>query len=155
MPWCTVMKADLAAVAVAAPTTPVSSNVLQMARFFAPGAPADDATCVRMMRELRIRESVGGFSLRISEEFSVQLRFLPCGVASYAAEEGESDIECNAYGENEEWLEACFQQSAPFRMLSKIRGRATPDGCRQFLRDVRAAARALKAKGLCPNCEAE
>ena len=47
------MKADLAAMAVAAPTTSVSANVLQMARFFEQGVPADDATCVRLMNELR------------------------------------------------------------------------------------------------------
>jgi hypothetical protein len=144
------MKADLAAVAVATATTPVSSNVLQMARFFAPGVPADDATCVRMMRELRRREDHGGIMLRISKEFSVALVLLPGGLARHFAMDDGSDIECDAYGEEEEMLEATFE--ATTRRVGTIRGRATPEGCRQFIRDVRAAVRALKEKGLCPMC---
>ncbi len=142
------MKADLRAVAVAAPTTPVSSNVLQIARFFERGVPADDATCVRMMRELRRCED--GLPLRISQEFSVELVFLISPMAHDLTADHESEVECDAYGEEEEALQAYF--SASERFLDTLRGRATPDGCRQFIRDLRAAARALKENGLCPKC---
>jgi hypothetical protein len=150
------MKADLAAIAVAAPTTPVSANILQMARFFQQGVPADDATCVRLMKELRrhVAETEGEeLTVRISDEFSIELALLPGGVAREAAEALGSDIECDAYGEQEEALEAWFRSTT--RGLDRITGRATPEGCRQFIRDVRAAARALKEKGLCPKCPDE
>ena len=148
------MKADLAAIAVAAPTTPVSANILQMARFFQHSVPADDATCIRLMKGLRSHEGDRGreLTVRISDEFSVVLLFLPGGCAREDAEYHDH-IECDAYGEQEEALEACFRSTT--RDLDKITHRATPDGCRQLVRDVRAAARALKEKGLCPKCPDE
>ena len=142
------MKADLAAIAVASPTTPVSANVLQMGRFFQQGVPADDATCIRLMKGLRSHDRQL-LTVRISDEFSVNLSFLPGGCALEDAFYHDH-IECDAYGEQEEALEACFRSTT--RDLDKITGRATPDGCRQFIRDVQAAARALKEKGLCPKC---
>ena len=148
------MKADLAALAVAAPTAPVPANVVQMARFHQQGVPADDATCVRLMKELRRHTGdCDEITVHISDEFSVELALLPGGIAREFAEDHDSDIECDAYGEQEEMLEAWFQSTT--RGLDRIRGRATPDGCRQFIRDVRAAARALKQKGLCPKCPDE
>jgi len=147
------MNADLSAVAVAAPTTTVSANVLQMARFFARGVPADDATCVRMMRE--VRKCSGDLTFRILEKFSVDLAVMPDGVVQDLATDHESDLECDAYGEKDEALVAEFHENAGssgHRRLDTLRARATPDGCRQFVRDVRAVARTLREKGLCPKC---
>ncbi len=134
------MNADLSAVAVAAPTT--------TARFFERGVPADDATCVRMMRDVRRRDP---WPLRISEKFSVELSVMPGDVVQDLAVDPGRDLECDAYGEKDEALVAYFAE-AGHRHLDTLRARATPDGCRQFVRDVRAAARTLREKGLCPKC---
>ena len=153
------MNADLSAVAVGAPATSVSANVLHMIRFFERGVPADDATCVRMMREVRrctTNDIDGKFlTLRISDKFFVELILLPSSEARELAVDSDSDLECDVYGEKDEVLEALFKEGAgrsDYRELGKIRARATPDGCRQFVRDVRAATRALRDKGLCPKC---
>ena len=151
------MNADLSAVAVAAPTTTVSANVLQMARFFARGVPADDATCVRMMREVQKCRGgpSGDLTFRISEKFSVVLVVMPGYVVQDLKMDHESDLECDAYGEKDEALVAEFHENAGssgHRRLDTLRALATPDGCRQFVRDVRAVARTLREKGLCPKC---
>ena len=61
---------------------------------------------------------------------------------------------CDAYGENEEALQAEFHEKAGTgdREVGSIRARATLDGFRQFIRDVRSVARALRDSGLCPRC---
>ena len=46
------MKGHLSAVAVGSARTELSANIHLMARFFEQGVPADDDTCVRMMRAL-------------------------------------------------------------------------------------------------------
>ena len=61
---------------------------------------------------------------------------------------------CDAYGEDEKALRADFyeQVGKGAREVGSIRCRATLDGFRQFIRDVRSAARALRDSGLCPRC---
>ena len=136
------MNVALNAVAVGAPATSVSANVLHMNRFFERGVPADDATCVRMMREVRrctrtgLEDANGELTfltLRISEKFFVELILLPGSEAQELAMDSDSDLECDAYGEKDEVLEALFKEGAgrsDYRELGKIRAHATPDGCR-------------------------
>ena len=122
--------------------------------------PADDDTCVRMMRSLP-ECGLGEIRLDISTEFCVELSLLAAGVARDYDENRLDDPDvvhafpaCDAYGEDEEALEADFSEKTETgdRRVRVIRARATPDGFRQFIRDVRSAARALRDSGLCPRC---
>ena len=107
-----------------------------------------------MMRALPCG-SLGSIDVDISAEFKVALSFLHAGVAK-ALDEGNDEVlpHCDAYGEDEEALQAEFydEQATTRREVGTIRARATLDGFRQFIRDVRAAARALRDSGLCPRC---
>ena len=146
------MEGHLSAVAVGSARTELSANIRLMGRFFEQGVPADDDTCVRMMRALR---SFGDTDLDISEVFKFELVALPAGAAKDLDEDNDRDFsQCDAYGEEEEALEASFFEKAETgdRRVGVIRARATPDGIRQFIRDVRSATRALRDSGLCPRC---
>ena len=151
------MKRHLSAVAVGSARTELSANIRLMARFFEQGVPADDDTSIRMMRALPDK-SLGfeGIDLNISAGFSVSLCFLAAGIAQTLDEDSDTDFpQCDAYGENEEALQAEFHEKAGTgddREVGTIRARATLDGFRQFIRDVRSAARALRDSGLCPKC---
>ena len=154
------MEGHLAAVAVGSARTELSANIRLMTRFFEQGVPADDDTCVRMMRSLP-ECGLGEIRLDISTEFCVELSLLAAGVARDYDENGLDDPDvvhafpaCDAYGEDDEALEAAFFEKAETgdRRVGVIRARATPDGFRQFIRDVRSAARALRDSGLCPRC---
>ena len=106
-----------------------------------------------MMRALPCG-SLGSIDVDISAEFKVALSFLQAGVAK-ALDEGNDEVlpHCDAYGEDEEALQAEFydEQATTRREMGTIRARATPNGLRQFIRDVRSAARALWDSGLCPS----
>ena len=100
-------------------------------------------------------------NLKITAEFYVDLCFLRAGMARAEDDDNEDGPspypECDAYGENEKAVRAEFYQRAPDdlagdREVGSIRARATPDGFRQFIRDVRSASRNLKDNGLCPKC---
>lgn len=148
------MEGHLAVVAVASARTELSANIRLMGRFFEQGVPADDDTCVRMMRALPCG-SLGSTDVDISAEFKVDLSFLRAGTAKALDEGNDEDFPlCDAYGEDEEALQAEFydEQATTRREVGTIRARATPDGLRQFIRDVRSAARALRDSGLCPKC---
>ena len=67
------MEGHLSAVAVGAARTELSTNIRLMGRFFEQGVPADDDTCVRMMRALP-DSGLGGIHLNISVEFWGDLR---------------------------------------------------------------------------------
>ena len=127
------MNAYLSAVAVGSPRSSLSANILEMSRTFARGVPADDAMCARMIRALRDCED--WLDICISAEFSARLLFLPEGVGF--------DRGYNGIGEGEEALLAWFY-------LGDFWDHA--DGLRQFVRDVRSAACALRDQGLCPRC---
>ena len=149
------MQGHLAGVAVGSARTELSANIRLMARFFEQGVPADDDTCVRMMRALPSCGECGEIDLDISDVFKLELVALPDGSARDLDEDnGKNFPQCDAYGEDEEALEAdCFEKTATGdRRVGVIRARATPDGFRQFIRDVRSAARALRDSGLCPRC---
>ena len=146
------MQGHLAAVAVGSARTELSANIRLMARIFEQGVPADDDTCVRMMRAL---PSCGEIDLDISDVFKLELVALPAGSARDLDEDnGRNFPQCDAYGEDEAALEADFfeRTATSDRRVAVIRARATPDGFRQFIRDVRSAARALRDSGLCPRC---
>ena len=154
------MEGHLSAVAVGSAWTELSANIRLMTRFFEQGVPADDDTCIRMMRSLP-DSGLGENCLDISTEFCVDLSFLAAGVARDYDENTMDDPDivnafpaCDAYGENEEAFRAEFHEKAGTgdREVGSIRARATLDGFRQFLRDVRSAARALRDSGLCPRC---
>ena len=66
------MKRHLSAVAVGSARTELSANIRLMARFFEQGVPADDDTCIRMMRALP-DGGHGGVGLNINVEFWVEL----------------------------------------------------------------------------------
>ena len=153
------MEGHLAAVAVGSARTELSASIRLMTRFFEQGVPADDDTCVRMMRSLP-ECGLGEISLDISTEFCVELSLLAAGVARDYDENGLDDPDvvhafpaCDAYGEDEKALRADFYKVGKgAREVGSIRCRATLDGFRQFIRDVRSAARALRDSGLCPRC---
>ena len=154
------MRGHLAAVAVGSARTELSANIRLMTRFFEQGVPADDDTCVRMMRSLP-ECGLGEIRLDISTEFCVELSLLAAGVARDYDENGLDDPDvvhafpaCDAYGEDEKALRADFygKVGKVIREVGSIRCRATLDGFRQFIRDVRSAARALRDSGLCPRC---
>ena len=148
------MEGHLSAVAVGSARTELSANIRLMGRFFEQGVPADDDTCVRMMRALPCG-SLGSTDVDISAEFKVALSFLRAGTAKALDAGNDEDFpHCDAYGEDEEALEADFSEKTETgdRRVGVIRARATPDGFRQFMRDVRSAASALRDSGLCPRC---
>ncbi len=99
---------------------------------------------------------LGEIRLEISTEFWVDLSFLAAGVARDYDENRFDDPNfvnefpaCDAYGEDEKALRADFYEKAGRgnREVGSIRARATLDGFRQFIRDVRSAARALRESG--------
>ena len=154
------MEGHLSAVAVGSARTELSANIRLMTRFFEQGVPADDDTCVRMMRSLP-ECGLGEIRLDISTEFCVELSLLAAGVARDYDENGLDDPDvvhafpaCDAYGEDEKALRADFYGKVGngIREVGTIRCRATLAGFRQFIRDVRSAARALRDSGLCPRC---
>ena len=154
------MEKHLSAVAVGSAQTDFSARVREMGHFFEQGVPADDDTCIRMMRALP-DGGWGDIHLDISTEFCVDLAFLAAGVARDYDENrmGDPDLvnefpDCDAYGGEEKALRAEFYQrlGSARREVGSIRARATPDGLRQFIRDVRSAARSLRDNGLCPIC---
>ena len=154
------MERHLAAVAIGSARTEVSANIRLMSLFFEQGVPADDDTCVRMMRALPC-SSRGRIHINISAEFSVDLLFVDAGLARCYDDHVPSDAnavnpypDCDAYGTDEKALGAFFYQRLENgnREVGSIRARATPDGFRWFIRDVRAAARSLCDRGLCPKC---
>ena len=124
------MNADMSAVAIGAASNELSANILRMGRFFEDGVPADNETCKRMMQNL----SDDALEIPISEEFYVE-------------------IELAAWSGNPEdaSLEALFYEKGG-RKLGTITQRPSLEGFRQFVRDVRAAARALRDTGLCTKC---
>ena len=136
------MQGHLAAVAVGSARTELSANIRLMARFFEQGVPADDDTCVRMMRALLSCGECGEIDLDISDVFKLELVALPAGSARDLDEDnGRNFPQCDAYGEDEEALQAEFydEQATTRREMGTIRARATPNGLRQFIRDVRSA----------------
>ena len=148
------MEGHLAAVAVGSAQTEISASIRLMGRFFEQGVPTDDDTCARMMRALPCA-SVGSMEVDLSADFKVALSFLCAGVAKDLDEDRGVDYPlCDVYGQDEEALEAEFYyvQGTTRREVGMIRARATPNGFRQFIRDVRSAARALRDSGLCPSC---
>ena len=148
------MEGHLADAAVGSARTEISASICLMGRFFEQGVPADDDACVRMMRALPCG-SIGSIDVLISAQFKVALSFLCAGVAKDLDEDNGADFpHCDAYGEDEEALQANFydEQATTRREVGTIRARATPNGLRQFIRDVRSAARALRDTGLCPKC---
>ena len=145
------MAKHLSAVAAGSTQTDIAAHIRLMGHFFEQGVPADDDTCVRMMRAFPRSDCI---EVDITEDFFVILDLLPAGELrdddryfniAYSA--------CDAYGEDEKALSANFyKQGLGCRLVGAIHARATPDGFRQFIRDVRTAARSLKDKGLCPKC---
>ena len=98
------MEGHLSAVAVGSARTELSANIRLMTRFFEQGVPADDDTCVRMMRSLP-ECGLGEISLDISTEFCVELSLLAAGVARDYDENRWDDPffassfpACDAYG---------------------------------------------------------
>ena len=143
------MNAHLSTAATGSTQTDIAAHIRLMGHFFQQGVPADDDTCIRMIRALP--NDGGVLEYNISAEFFVELSFLDAGVArDYDAYNAYPD--CDAYGEDEKALSADFKQGLGCRLVGTIHARATPDGFRQFIRDVRTAARSLKDKGLCPKC---
>ena len=63
---------------------------------------------------------------------------------------------CESYGEDEKALRADFYEGKAryegTRKVGSIRCRATLDGFRHFIRDVRSAAHAFQESGVCPKC---
>ncbi len=148
------MERHLSAVAVGTARTELSANIRLMGSCFEQGVPADDDTCVRMMRALPDL-SLGSLVLNISAQFGVDLSFLGAGLAKALDKDNDNAYpQCDAYREEEEALQAEFYERAETgnREVGSIRARATPDGFRQFIRDVPSAARALRNNGLCPKC---
>ena len=127
------MEGHLAAVAVGSARTELSANIRLMTRFFEQGVPADDDTCVRMMRSLP-ECGLGEIRLDISTEFCVELSLLAAGVARDYDENGLDDPDvvhafpaCDAYGEDEKALRADFygKVGKVIREVGSIRCRAT------------------------------
>ena len=99
--------------------------------------------------------SLGHIVLNISAQFDVNLSFLGAGLAKSLDADNETAYpQCDAYAEAEEALQAEFYVRAEpaIREVGSMRARATPDGFRQFVRDVRSAARALRDSSLRPKC---
>ena len=148
------MERHLSDVAIGGARTELSANIRLMGRFFEQGVPADTDTCIRMMRALTVYAD-GGMSIKISKVFSTELSLLPAGCAKVLDDDSDNDFpQCDAYGEDEKALIAEFYERVEnkIRRVGSIRARATLDGFRQFIRDVRSASRALRNNGLCPEC---
>ena len=71
------MQGHLAAVAVGSARTELSANIRLMGRFFEQGVPADDDTCVRMMRALPSCGECGEIDLDITDVFKLELSPYP------------------------------------------------------------------------------
>ena len=98
------MEGHLSAVAAGSARTELSANIRLMTRFFEQGVPADDDTCIRMMRSLP-ECGLGEIRLDISTEFCVELSLLAAGVARDYDENRLDDPDvvnefpaCGAYG---------------------------------------------------------
>ena len=145
------MEKHLSAVAVGSAQTDFSARVREMGHFFEQGVPADDDTCMRMMRAFPRDDSI---ELDITEDFFVNLNLLDAGELRTCDDRflDYAYPDCDAYDKDEKTLSADFKQGLGCRLVGTIHARATPDGFRQFIRDVRTAARSLKDKGLCPKC---
>ena len=151
------MRTHLCSVAADRADTPIAESIIAHSRF-APGVPADDETCVRMMRTLP-QCGLGELPISISDDFAVDLCLLAAGVARDFDENDVGDPncvtsypECDRYGGVEKALKADFYETRTRREVGSIRGRATLEGFRQFIRDVRTAACTLRDSGLCATC---
>ena len=122
-----------------------------MGHFFEQGVPADDETCVRMMRAFPKSDCI---EVDITEDFFVHMNLRDAGEKRTCDDRylNYAYPDCDAYEKDEKALSADFKQGLGCRLVGTIHARATPDGFRQFIRDVRTAARSLKDKGLCPKC---
>ena len=109
------MQGHLAAVAVGSARTELSANNRLMGRFFEQGVPADDDTCVRMMRASPSCGEYGQIDLDISDVFKLELVALPAGAARVLDED----------------------RSSLRRNTSEASG-AAPTGCRQEARSAQA-----------------
>ena len=102
------IQGHLAAVAVGSARTELSANMRLMGRLFEQGVPADDDTCVRMMRAL---PPYGEIDLDISDVFKLELVALPADAAKDLDEvSGRHFPQCDAYGGDEEAFEADFSE---------------------------------------------
>ena len=141
------MHAHLSHIAAGSTQTDLASHIRQIGHCFEQGVPADDETCIRMMRAL---PNNGGFlEYDISAEFFIELSFLDAG-----ADDPEPYPDCDSYSREEKSVKAEIYRRIGNQAheVGSIRARATPDGLRQFIRDVRSAARNLKHNGLCQHC---
>ena len=89
--------------------------------------------------------SCGSIDVDITGGFRVDLYSLRHGIARQIDDDNDEAFpQCDASGEDEEALEAAFFEKAETgdRRVGVIRARVTPDGFRQFIHDVRSAARA-------------
>ena len=146
------MAKHLSAVAAGSTQTDISAHIRLMGHFFEQGVPADDETCVRMMRAF-LKSDCDCIEVEITEDFFVHLNLLDAGEQrTYDDHLNYAYPDCDAYEKDEKALSADFKQGLGCRLVGTIHARATPDGFRQFIRDVRTAARSLKDEGLCPKC---
>ena len=100
------MQGHLAAVAVGSARTELSANIRLMGRFFEQGVPADDDTCVRMMRASPSCGEYGQIDLDISDVFKLELLSLPAGAAR-VLDEDRSSLRRNTkrgFGSGAHWL---------------------------------------------------
>ena len=141
------MHAHLSHVAAGSTQTDLASHRRKIGHCFEQGVPADDETCIRMMRALPSDGQVLEYD--ISAEFFIELSFLDAG-----ADDPEPYPDCDAYGEDEKSIKAEFYRRIGNQAheVGSIRARANPNGLRHFIRDARSAARNLKQNGLCPQC---
>ncbi len=95
--------------------------------------------------------AVGSARTELSANTRLMGRFFEQGVP---ADDDNAYPQCDASAEGEEALQAEFYETAETtnREVGSTWARATPDGFRQFTRDVRSAARTLRDSGLCPRC---
>ena len=92
------MQGHLAAVAVGSARTELSANIRLLGRFFEQGVPADDDTCVRMMRALPSCGECGEIDLDISDVFKLELVALPAGAARVLDEDNGRDFpQCDVW----------------------------------------------------------
>ena len=80
-----IMKAHLSHVAAGSTQTDLASHIRQIGHCFEQGVPADDETCVRMMRALPNDDDI---LLKISADFGVSLNFLGAGQMRFEDENG-------------------------------------------------------------------
>ena len=151
------MAKHLSAVAAGSTQTDISAHIRLMGNFFEQGVPADDDTCVRMMRAFPKEDFI---IVDITADFYVNLNFFGAGYMRTEDDNGGPDSfpcaypDCDAYGKEEKSLKAEFYRRIGNQAheVGSIHARATPDGFRGFIRDVRSAARNLKHNGLCEHC---